>query len=160
MKIGFRLSVVVLTLVAATMPVVGQQGAAHPDFSGTWKLNEKKSDLSGKSPLAGETIVITCNGLTIEMKHASVIDGHEVVQSFIADGQPRTVKETPRIEIETKAFWEKSSLVVVKTTHQSILPNKSSAVITSRWVLSKDGRMLKSELSMIGFSHNYVYDKQ
>ena len=160
MKITCRLSVVVFTLVAAIMPVVGQQGAAHPDFSGTWKLNVKKSDLSAKSPRAGETLVITCSGLTIEMKHASVIDGHEVVQSFIADGQPRTVKVAPRIDIETKAFWEKSSLVVVKATHQTLEPNKLPGVITVRWVLSKDGGTLKSELSTYGYSHNDVYDKQ
>jgi hypothetical protein len=158
MKVTSRLSVLVFILVAAFMPVVGQQNAAHPDFSGTWKLNVKKSDLSAKPPLFGETMVISCSGLTIEMKHASVIDGHEIVQTFIADGQPRTVKETPRIEIETKAFWEKSSLVAVKATR--LEPNKSSAVITSRWVLSKDGGTLKSELSTSGYSHNYIYDKQ
>jgi hypothetical protein len=160
MKGTWRLSVLVFSIVAAIMPVVGQQGAAHPDFSGTWKLNAKKSDLAAKSPFADETMVITCSGLTIEMKHASSIDGHEIVEILIADGQPRTVQETPRIEIETKAFWEKSTLVVVKATHQSILPNKSSAVITSRWVLSKDGGTLRSELSTTGYSHNYVYDKQ
>jgi hypothetical protein len=160
MKITCRLSVLVFALVAAFTPVVGQPGAAHPDFSGTWKLNVKKSDLPPKFSRADETMVITCSGLTIEMKSPSVIDGHEVVQIFIADGQSRTVKETPRIEIETKAFWEKSSLVVVKATHQPLESKKATAVITSRWALSKDGRTLKSELSTTGHSQNYVYDKQ
>ena len=89
MKMTCRLSALVCTLVAVIVPVVGQQRAAHPDFSGTWKLNLKKSGLSANSPLAGETTVITCSGLTIEMRHASVIDGREVVQIFVADGQPR-----------------------------------------------------------------------
>jgi hypothetical protein len=61
MKTTRRLSVLIVTLVAVIAPVVGQQDAAHPDFSGTRKLNLKKSGLSAKSPLAGETIVITCN---------------------------------------------------------------------------------------------------
>src|ERR1700693_3302805 len=145
MKTTRGLPVLIVTFVVVVVPVVGQQNAAHPDFSGTWKLNLKKSDLSAKSPLAGETMVITSNGLTIEMRHASVIDGHEIVQTYIADGQPRTAKETPQVEIETKAFWEKASLVVVKATHQPWEPGKQPGVITSRWELSKDGSTLKSE---------------
>lgn len=161
MRTTYRLSVlVVFILVAAILPVVGQQDAAHPDFSGTWKLNLKKSGLSAKLPLAGETMVVTCSGLTIEMRHASVVDGHEIVQIFIADGQPHAVKETPRIEIETKAFWEKSSLVVVTVTHQPFEPNKHPFVMTNRWELSKDGTTLKSYANIAGFSSNYVYDKQ
>lgn len=156
----------VFSLVAAIVPVVGQQDAAHPDFSGTWKLNLKKNGLSAKSLLAGETMVITCSGLTVEMRHVSVVDGHEVVQIFIADGQPRTVKETQRLKIETRAFWEKSSLVVVNATHLPFEPNLYPGVITSRWMLSKDGGTLKSEVSMSGAgsrygnSHSFVYDKQ
>jgi hypothetical protein len=160
MKITCRLSVLVFTLIAAIAPAVGQQVAAHPDFSGTWKRNLKRSGLPAKSPPAAETMVITCNGLTIEMRHPSVIDGHEIVQTYVADGQPRTVKETPQIEIETKVSWEKSSLVVVKTTHQSVVASTRPAVITSRWMLSKDGGTLKSDVSTDGYSHSYFYDKQ
>jgi hypothetical protein len=45
MKTTRRLSVLIVTLVAVIGPVVGQQDAAHPDFSGTWKLNLKKNDV-------------------------------------------------------------------------------------------------------------------
>jgi hypothetical protein len=163
MKSIMRLPVLIFTLIAAIVPALGQQDAAHPDFSGTWKLNPKRSGLSAKSPLAAETMVITCNGLSIEMRHASVIDGHEIVQTYIADGQPRTAKETPQVEIESKAFWEKSSLVVVQTTHQSIVPSTPGTrpvVMTSRWTLSKDGSTLRSEISTnFGYPHSYVYDK-
>ncbi len=160
MGIACRLSVLAFTLVAAIVPAVGQKDAARPDLSGAWKLNLKKSGLSRKSTRTAETMVITNNGLTIEMRHTSAIDGHEIVQTFIADGQPRTVKEAPQIENETKTSWEKSSLVVVKTTHVSIVGHAGVGVLTSRWTLSKDGGTLKCEISIVGYSHAYVYDRQ
>lgn len=160
MGIRLRLSVFALIVIILAGPVIGQRDAPHPDFSGTWKLNLKKSGLPGNSLLGAEMLVVTCNGPNVEMRHASVIDGHEIVQNFITDGQARTITQSPQIEIETRAYWQKSSLVVVQTTHHSIAAATQPAVLTSRWTLSKDGNTLKFELSTLGFSQVYVYNKQ
>lgn len=160
MWIRSLLLVLPFTLIAAVMPVTARTGTTHPDLSGSWKLNLKRSRLPAKSRLGAETLVVTCNGLSIEMRHASPVDGHEVVQTFVADGKTRTIKQSPQIEIEARAYWQKSSLVVIQTTHQSIAIAAQPAVLTNRWTLSKDGNTLKSELSTLGFLHVYVYDKQ
>ena len=159
MKTVCCLPAFVFAVVVAIVPTVGQQDATRPDFSGTWKLNIKKSDFPNKSLLANETMVITCSGSIVEMRHA--IDGHEIVQTYTADGQPRTAKEAA--QIETKAFWEKSTLIIEKQTLN--VPNSRSTVMTSRWTISKDGRTLKSDVStspLLSFrlSFRYVYDKQ
>jgi hypothetical protein len=166
MRIICRLCVLVFSLVAAIAPVVGQQDASHPDFSGTWKLNLKKSERSIKpplaaEPLAGETMVVTCTGLTVEIRHIPDKKGRETVLSYIVDGQPRTDQQAPQLEWITKAFWEKSSLVIVKTLRRSMYPASDPIdVVTMRWVLSTDGGTLQADVRAKLYSGSYVYDKQ
>jgi len=149
-------------LCAAAVPTFGQKGATHPDFSGAWKLNLKKSGLSDKKrPSFPETVTITSNGLAIEIREASIVDGHELVKAFVADGQTHIIKDPKRGEIETTASWDRSTLVVVSGKHEPWQPGKIPPLLTDRWSLSKDGRTLIFERSVPGYTGpTVVYDKQ
>src|ERR1700743_1296237 len=117
--------------VPAAVPTFAQKDKKHPDFSGTWKLNLKESGFSTKkNPPIAETLTITSDGLTIEMRQASVFDGHEIVSTFIADGQPHVFKDQRVGEVETAAMWERSTLVTVSGKHESWQPGKISNRVT------------------------------
>jgi len=161
-KIVCAITMLCVLVVPAAVPTFAEKDTKHPDLSGTWKLNLKESGFSSKknSPIA-ETLTITSDGLTIEMRQVSVVDGHEIVRTFVTDGQPHIFKDPRLGEVETAAMWERSTLVTVSGKHESWQPGKISTRATDRWDLSNDGRTLTDLPTRSGFSRQaYVYEKQ
>lgn len=148
-------------MVPAAVPTFAQKDTTHPDFSGTWKLNLKESGFSTKkkSPVA-ETLTINSDGPTIEMRRSSVVDGHEIVRTFIVDGQLHIFKDPRLGQVETTAMWERSTLVTVSGKYEPWQPGKISTLVTDRWDLSKDGHTLTDLPSGFYSRQAIFYEKQ
>jgi hypothetical protein len=139
-----------IALGAALVSTAFAQTAAHPDLSGTWKLNSAKSKLDKHETITSETLVITCADSYVEFRYT--IDGKDYPHRYITDGKERSIAEggrqvSPYIITMVKAQWQKSVLVI-EVMHRTL-----------RWTLSSDGRTLTLDPDSNG-KLSYVYDKQ
>ena len=139
-----------IALGAALVSTAFAQTAAHPDLSGTWKLNLAKSKLDKHETITSETLVITSADSYVEFRYT--IDGKDYPHRYITDGKERSIAEggrqvSPYIITMVKAQWQKSVLVI-EVMHRTL-----------RWTLSSDGRTLTLDPDSNG-KLSYVYDKQ
>jgi len=135
------LVVFVLILLGAGAFAGGRKDAAHPDLSGTWKLNAAKSKIPKGESAGPEIISIKCTDSMILMnigpnirdiarkaagQPVALKDGERDAgtnttdqwQEFVADGKSHVVEATSGRVVETGgtrlihlAYWEKSSLI-------------------------------------------------
>lgn len=141
--------------------LVYAQSPAKPDLSGTWKLNLAKTKLTNGVKVEPETIIITCSGVSIQMR--SMMGGRDSTQTYVADGKERTTHEAEGGEVVSKAYW-KGSILLTETITRLKRPNNPTIDILNfgrtkeRWKLSRDGRVLTMEVD--DPKAVLVYDKQ
>lgn len=131
---------------APIAPAVTAATVAHPDLTGTWKLDLAKSDFDQVPPPEDETITFarSSTGFTI----ATVSDndrGKEVYTlPFAADGSetptPKgTFADTATLQyLSTKGEWQGASLVLT----QKIIYQGGAGSLKSTFTLSADGKTL------------------
>ena len=129
------------------------QTTAHPDFSGTWKLNLAKSK-PPNSKIKSEIITITTDGDQIQFHYSG--EPKDRLHIFTPDGEEHPVGVWTETDPPSfvKTSWDKSTLVIEFFTRA---PGGISGVI-QRWNLSPDGKSLTMEVPTPKLS--YVYDKQ
>ena len=141
--------------------VAAAQAPPTPDISGTWVLSLSKSKVLNPK-LRSETVVIKVSGKTIEMHYTT--NGNESNKSWVADGKPRTVRESDGVEQVAKAYWKKSAFVTEFSTNvkgpQSSKDNIFLARTKERWTLSADGRNLINDVEDPLGNYTCVYEKQ
>lgn len=157
-------------LLAAGLFCVGAFAqSAHPDFSGTWKLNTAKSTEDGpRDRVYTMEVQQTPKTITITTKAAgvtNVLDG-----TFPLDGKPRIAKVN-NVYRTTRVFWENGTLLF-EITDRSGKKITTPAVMGIReaWTASPDGKvMTKFRQSATVASpttkgkvadQKYVFDKQ
>ena len=159
-----RLLVLSSLLLCATCYVIYGQGT-KPDFSGVWKLDRDKSDLSG-SPGGGPRMATP--SMTIEHKDPQLIikrqfefQGEERTQEskYTTDGKPNTNEGFRGRTFKSKTYWDGDRLVTEATreTPQGTVETKEI------YSLSEDGKMLTIEMSRVGASgpsRKSLYTKQ
>jgi len=142
-----------IALSAALCSTALAQTTAHPDFSGTWKLNLAKSK-PPNSKIKSEIITITTDGDQIQFHHSG--EPKDRLHIFTPDGEEHPVGVWTETDPPSfvKTSWDKSTLVIEFFTRA---PGGISGVI-QRWNLSPDGKSLTMEVPTPKLS--YVYDKQ
>jgi hypothetical protein len=145
-----------IALGAALCNIALAQTAAHPDLSGTWKLNLAKSKLDKHNKVKSQAITITTSGDTIQFHYAT--DPKDRLYTYIADGKERPVGIwTENDDYRgVKATWENSVLVIEEIIR---IPGQAPIHSIDRWSLSSDGKTLLLDPDSNG-KLSYVYDKQ
>jgi len=156
--------------ILLAVPARAQSEPAHPDLSGTWKLNLAKST-AGIGGLTGtETMIIRCSGQTIQVHSTS--PGHDWTRTYIADGKEHSADKMVSGSVQSlgysKATWKGSGLFVEFRTHIYDPDNPTVKTPDSRatqlWTLSGNGRVLTLSSGSFGssgvLSPVQVYDKQ
>lgn len=159
------------TLFAPITSAVSQTGAAHPDLSGTWKLNVAKSKIPKGGGAGSQTIYIDCMGSTILMNITA--DTTDQWQKFVTDGEEHVVAETEGKLLESGgdrlihvAYWKKSSLIT--ETFTLVVTDAGAAFPLShfveRWTLSKNGVRLSRERDnptqiLVYDSHDHCFSR-
>ena len=151
------------TVVAGAARVASPvAGGAHPNYSGTWKLNVAKSDFG---PLPGpetETDIIEHNDPMLKVSSAQ--DGgpqgkQEFTLNLTTDGK-EAVNSPGGMEIRSIGTWEGNNLVVsAKLKFQD-----NDVAIKTVWILSEDGKILTENAHMTTpmgeLDRKMVYEKQ
>ena len=172
MRISRRLlAVLVLTVLAAAMPVVGQTDAAHPNLSGTWVLDVAKSKVTKGVGLKPETLVVKCVGTCIEISISS--NGEKVPfypTIWHADGVAGRGAVGNCYRASELAYWKQSSLVTERgSTEECVAGPALTWHRVETWTLSKDGHTLTRKSLAFGArdslesrdqGQTLVYDKQ
>ena len=116
------------------------------DFSGTWKLNENKSNLGEGSRFASSQLVVTQkeDKLTVE-RTATNRNGEEMKfnSDYTLDGKEyeETVRNRPR---KVTANWSDDGKGITISSTSKFERNGEEMVFTSKetWTLSADGKSL------------------
>lgn len=116
------------------------------DFSGTWKLNENKSNLGENSRFASSELVITQNAdkLTVE-RTTTNMNGEEMKlkSDYTLDGKEyeETVRNRPR---KVTANWANDGKEIIISSSSKFERNGEQMEFTSKetWKLSEDGKSL------------------
>jgi len=104
---------VVITLGFALAVSLRAQDSATPNLSGTWVLNLQKSKLAKGNHIRSRTVVITSSTSTIVAHFtASENNTDESTETYITDGKEHVIGTPINAEEVSKAYWEKSTLVV------------------------------------------------
>ncbi len=136
--------------------------AEKPNFSGSWKLNNARSDF-GPMPSGPDKFERTIDHKEPNLKMTTVqaFQGQERSNDveYVIDGQEKTV-ETPMGPVKVKPEWKGDNLEI--TVKREIQGSQIQSVET--WSLSEDGKTLtvKTEISTPqgDFSLKFVMDKQ
>lgn len=155
-----RKPLVMMTLILAAVFSALAQGAAPPDFSGTWVLNLAKSTLAKDNTVKSETIAVDYKKSKIVFHYKT--DGKKSTETYVPDGQPRVVDDMPTGQLISKASWRDSALVI-ESTLQVKIPNVTVSVtglkpVVDTWTVAADGRTLTHERP--DSKEILVYDKQ
>ena len=172
----FRTSVVTLVLLFTSLsaPIQAQAPAqqpapattAKPDFTGTWKINLDKSQLSPAPQPSEQTEILTLSGDTITIDYnAKTEEGRQKFVYSLKIGGPETPFPKPTINesslstISSKAEWKDNSLVITqKVTYQG-----GPGILTSTYTVSPDGKTLTKNINAaldVGvFDLIAIYDK-
>lgn len=149
----------VLALVWISSAAFGQKA----NYSGEWKLNESKSELSYDFSLAPASLSITHTRKALDTKTVNVFNGQELVsESHISlDGK----------ECENVGFGESvttSTAELDKDTQAILIITKGSAEGVGDWtfrqnMMLKDGNLViqfEASSDMGDMAETYVFDKQ
>ncbi len=137
-------------------------GADKPNFSGSWKINNAKSDF-GPMPSGPEKFERTIDHKDPELKMKTVqsFQGNERTSevTYTIDGTEHAVK-TAMGEAQVTATWKGNNLEVV--SKREIQGNEIKSVEV--WTLSEDGKTLTTESTINSpqgeFKLKFVLDKQ
>jgi hypothetical protein len=137
-------------------------GAAHPNYSGTWKLNVDKSDFGPLPPSSSRTDVIEQNDPNIQDTVSD--DGAQgkldYVLKITTDGKEAT-NNAGGLDTKSTANWDGPNLVVdTKLSFQG-----TDVAIKAVWTLSPDGKTLTQNAHLnagpIGEAdQKFIFEKQ
>jgi len=142
--------------------------AGHPDYSGTWNLNEAKSSLSeGGRRMIAVKLTVVHKADSIQVERVSRREtGEERIskESLSLDGKPCNTgsAERPR---SSAAIWsaDGNSLAVASTSVFERDGNRMEIKSTESWTLSGEGKVLTIELTSVSprgeRKATLVYDK-
>jgi hypothetical protein len=157
---------------SVTMVLIGMRASTcfaqdHPNFSGTWKLNPSKSQLSDFSP-SERTDVITQDGsqLTDKVTATNQMGDSSYTLKFTADGKKVTLTGANAVNIgmlsvsDITAQWNGAHLVlnITESVEGNPIPEKDT------YELSTDGKTLtisqQTNTPMGEMDSKFVFDKQ
>jgi hypothetical protein len=131
---------VLVSVLAVSLVASGVLMAQESPFFGTWKLNVAKSKYSGEQPPqnATRTVVAQAGGekVTVEgIRADGSPSGYSYTSNF--DGKDEPISGTQPFGADTIAVK-----IVDANTHTSIAKKAGKTLVTSRAVVSKDGKVL------------------
>jgi hypothetical protein len=169
----------VLSLLLAVMTVVAQTdnkqtSKAPPDFSGTWILDEAKSNTgSGKDKITEYTLTIISNGPEIRMSKRYKQGGQDIADEAVlyTDGRPEYNSRTGRADSAPITRWQGRKLVRRSSASPLLdgATNRSgfsmNFVTTDEWELSKDSntltrRVITTAGATVSLSNKYVFNRK
>ncbi len=126
-----------ITLLIAAF-LVAATGIAQPDrdFSGTWKLNSAKSNLSDKSVTVNPTFRAEQSPASLTVFVSAQEDGPSTISAYPLDGRSEKSKVADAV-LSTVTKWEGSALLV-----NTIVSGRSNYTVMERWKRSADGNTL------------------
>ena len=137
-------------------------GAAHPNYSGTWKLNVDKSDFGPLPPSSSRTDVIAHSDPNLQDTVSD--DGAQGQLNYVlkitTDGKEAT-NNAGGLDTKSIASWEGPNLVVdTKLSFQG-----TDVAIKAVWTLSSDGKTLTQDAHLnagpIGEAdQKFIFEKQ
>ena len=165
-----KIALVIVTALALALPAVAQ-AQSKPDFSGSWTLDQSKSDPPpmrggggggggregrGRGGLGGgpQTIKQSGNELSITTEGR----GGPQTMTYQLDGSESTNKVMGRggeMESKSKAHWDGSKLVIETTRDMG----GNMVTVTETRTLSSDGKEMTVEMNFNGNARKLVYTK-
>jgi hypothetical protein len=129
----------------AVFVLVAACAAAAPDFSGTWKLNNAKSNYGQMPPPTSmtQTIKHADPKLSVAMKQVRDEGEFEWEANYTTDGKEST-NEIMGSPMKSVAKWEGDALVIETKGNFG----GGEMTIKSRWTLSADGKTLTVDQQM------------
>jgi hypothetical protein len=151
-----RMAIAIFTLALVSPLAVGLQSTA--DFSGTWKMDDSRSESAHQAvPIGPVTLVIkqTATELSIETRRSDTNKSaiRSETLTYKLDGSESTVAGTDGAPIKSQAHWEGSKLVTGTTR------NIDGSTITTTYVHSLDPK--GTELTVhktLTVQHGYQFD--
>lgn len=152
----------ILAFAALTAFAFGAaQAQAKPNFSGTWKLNNDKSEF-GPMP-APEKMVMTIThaepNLNVKTAQSGGQGDMEYEAKYVTDGTETTNTIGP-MEAKSTCKWDGDALKIVTKLNLG----GSDVVIDGKWVLSEDGKTIVNSAHVTTpqgeLDIKYVLDKQ
>ncbi len=148
--------------IAATLTCGAAMAADKPNFSGSWKLNNAKSDF-GPMPQGPEKFERKVDHKDPEMKVSTTqsMQGNERTtdSAYTIDGKENDIQMGPATAKVT-ATWKESILEVV--AKRDIQGNAITSA--EKWALSADGKVLTVDTEITTpqgeFKLKFVMDKQ
>jgi hypothetical protein len=148
---------------AASMAASGGGSGAHPNLSGTWKLNIPKSNFGQIPGPAGQTDTIDDSEPSVKIaedQKGGMMGDMALTTTLSTDGTPTTSAGMGGAAVASTSHWDGGSLVVnSKTKFQD-----ADITIKDTYTLSADGKTLTEvthiESGMGNFDTTSVYDKQ
>lgn len=136
--------------------------AQKPNFSGTWKLNQNKSELNYEFTLAPKGLTVEHTKKTVDVTTASEWDGqpYEVENHYTLDGE---VCENPGLDgtvtKSTATFDKKAKTLKIVTDGEA---QGMAYTITQVFSMKEDNLVVESEAAsdMGELAETYVFDKE
>ena len=133
--------------------------AADPDFSGTWKLNPKRSEIHAMPAYPGGVITIQHHDRLVEYSAPLKTGYADVVWQYTTGGKEiRTKAGTGTLSNHAK--WEGNDLLLNSTV---ALPDRNYTQM-DHWHLSRDGKTLTIRREVVnlhgGMDSTLVYEKR
>jgi len=166
-----KMVLVIVTALALALPAVAR-AQSKPDFSGSWTLDQSKSDPPpmrgggggggggregrGRGGFGGGAQTIRQSGN--ELSITSEGRGGPQTMTYKLDGSESTNKVMGRggeMDAKSKARWDGSKLVIETTREMGGNP----VTITETRTLSSDGKEMTVEMNFNGNSRKLVYTK-
>lgn len=149
-----RLAVLVVAVMTVMAGLAFAQ--AKPDFSGTWVLDEAKSDPmggpgGGRGPAGPMTITQTADEFVTETTRGEMV----MKQTVKLDGT-ETVNQMGPMQAKTKAQWDGRKLVVTMSGEGPNGPMERK----STYSLSEDGKVLTVTMTSPRGDMKRVYNKK
>jgi hypothetical protein len=144
-----------LLLMTLPLPLVHAQG--HPDFSGTWKLDGKRS----VPPRNGDVTLVIVHHDPLLNVETTIVRGsaapRHAMQHYSIDGKSSVSTGADGDEFHTAVIWQGQSLALTIEEHEDgrILPSKET------WSLTDNGAALQRVREMPdGKQQTLVYVRQ
>jgi len=130
--------------LALIVPATGATAQAHPDFSGTWKINLSKSDAppgrgGQQMDMSNLMVTITQTAETITMVQTGM--GPERTTTYYLDGREST-NAAMRGEMKSTSKWDGEQLVTDGTATGQSPNGPVTMTIKEIRSLSEDGKTL------------------
>jgi len=150
---GFCL-IAIVTICAAQKDKNRHGQRAKPDLSGTWVLDQSKSNLgkSQKENITDYVLTIMHREPAIRITKSVKEGGRASMEEWIyyTDGRPEILPLSQNIEVHTK--WRGNKLYRrISITHRNPFSSIPDQTVTEEeWELSEDGSALKRTISRSG----------